>query len=219
MTGIEGGQPQNPLENHHVLMKFEGIHHPIEMNRSEMVGRTEISGFNMPELTNQNMAEYGRLKIPPSHLEGCTAIRYEPNHPYFVKEPNVQGFYIPSTGQITIGPAERSQLQEYKTVGMAEGVQWTTSHEIGHNVFRQRLEQRSPHLVDTWKNIHEQSKTQFLQTGRGFVTDYSHKNYQEDFAESYMVYIHDPQRLQFHSTPKYNFLRNYVFSGREYGHV
>ena len=49
-----------------------------------------------------------------------------------------------------------------------------------------------------------------------FVSDYAQTNEREDFAESYMTYVHDPGYLKATSPAKYMFMRQYAFKGREY---
>lgn len=56
----------------------------------------------------------------------------------------------------------------------------------------------------------------FARDGTGFVSPYARTNIYEDFAETYMNYVRDPQRLLFCSPEKYEFMRNEIFSGNEY---
>ncbi len=38
----------------------------------------------------------------------------------------------------------------------------------------------------------------------------------EDFADSYLTYIGDPEKLQFYNPDKYEFMKENVFAGEEY---
>jgi hypothetical protein len=50
----------------------------------------------------------------------------------------------------------------------------------------------------------------------GFVSDYARTNEYEDFAETYRVYVYEPEVLRFYNPDKYEYMRQVVFDGREY---
>ena len=183
----------------------------------EFVGMTEIRDFERSGLiSNEDIARHVRDTLPSSHSEEITSIAYRPDHLLFVTNPGVLGFY--RSGEITIGPIERSQWPEGLDVlqtPLDEGVLWTITHEVGHDVYQHYLE-ASPALSGDWYTLHNYSFALNASAGRGFVTAYSATDVQEDFCESYMAYVHDPERLQFYNPEKYEFMRDYVFSGREY---
>lgn len=183
----------------------------------EYVGTTEIRDFERSGLiANEIIADHLRETLPPSHTEGVSGINYRPEHPLFTANPGALGFY--RGGEITIGPVERSQWPEglgVLQVSPGEGVLWTITHEVGHDVYQQYVE-ASPAMSGTWEALHQVSFLTNATEGRGFVTTYSATDVQEDFSESYMAYVHDPERLKFYNPEKYEFMRDYVFSGREY---
>jgi len=47
-------------------------------------------------------------------------------------------------------------------------------------------------------------------------TTYGQKSPSEDLCESVMMYVYDPQVLQFHSPQRYEFIRDHIFGGVEY---
>ena len=97
----------------------------------------------------------------------------------------------------------------------AEGMKDTIVHEIGHNVYDDILE-KNLSLSKKWEDLHSKSLVMYPIEGYGFVSSYAMTDKYEDFSESYMTYIRDPERLEFYSPDKYAFLQNNVFSGKEY---
>jgi len=73
-----------------------------------------------------------------------------------------------------------------------------------------------PDLAVRWEQLHAASIGRAWIDGLGFVSEYAKTNQFEDFAESYMTYIRDPETLLFASPEKYQFMRDEVFFGREY---
>jgi len=88
----------------------------------------------------------------------------------------------------------------------AEGLKQTITHEIGHNVYYNLDEGQK----EEWSEINTDSAPD------EFVSDYAQTNEREDFAESYMTYVHDPEYLEATSPAKYEFMHQYVFKGRKY---
>lgn len=177
---------------------------PLESsNTGEWVRQTEVGNFESNGwMTNEQIADYLREIIPPTHLENVPFIRYDelpdPNYP------NALGLFDPNTHGITIhGPSERLLQNE-------GGVTSVITHEIGHNVHQNMLETK-PELARQWAFLHLNS---FAQEG-GFVSTYAVTNVYEDFAESYKYYVTDPERLHFFNPEKCEFMRD-IFSGQEY---
>ena len=166
----------------------------------EIVDLTEICHFEICSLlSNEKLADYLREMLPLSHLEGCHSIQYDPGNPYFSEHPEVLAFFDPDSHEIKVGPEERQEGQE----GMLD----TLVHEIGHNVHQNILE-HDPEKAKQWISLYEE--------GVGFVSDYASTDQYEDFAESYMTYVRDPEFLQFINPEKYTFMRDEVFAGQEY---
>jgi len=58
---------------------------------------------------------------------------------------------------------------------------------------------------------------EYSYTGKGLPTGYAHKSPLEDMSESAMLYHSDPAKLKAVSPDRYNFMRDRVFGGKEYG--
>jgi hypothetical protein len=82
----------------------------------------------------------------------------------------------------------------------------TITHEVGHNVYH-NLDERQR---EAWSEINTHSAPD------EFASDYAQTNEREDFAESYMAYVHDAEYLKAISPAKYEFMRQYIFERREY---
>ena len=55
---------------------------------TEMVGETLVGGFETSDtLTSPEVADFLGEVLPPSHLECCPAIEYEPSHFVFICKP------------------------------------------------------------------------------------------------------------------------------------
>lgn len=175
--------------------------------RSIEVDYTEIGGFEASGLlTSEQVAVYVRETIPTSHLEQCPNIQYEPDNPEYVSYPYGLAFFDPETHEIKVGPAERFGL-----IAPEQEMIDTVTHEIGHNAHQNLIEQR-PEIAAKRIDLYDRSRSGEYD----FVSRYASTNEYEDFAESYMTYVRDPELLQFISLEKYAFMRDFIFAGREY---
>jgi hypothetical protein len=173
------------------------------------VGRTEIRGFEgCCVIGSEDLAAYLTALIPPSHLEGCPSIEFDPQNPNFLAEPDTLGFFECDSHAIHIA-------SEDSFPDGIEGLLDTITHEVGHNAHAALME-TSPSLAREWDGMHASSPQRSLGDGLGFVSEYAKTSQFEDFAESYMTYVRDPGTLMFASQEKYQFLRDHVFYGREY---
>jgi hypothetical protein len=187
----------------------EGMETPSEtgLGAIELVNYTEVGKFEASGLlSNQEVGNYLRETLPPSHLENCPSIEYKSE---CSKEyPDAIGTCNRLNNEICIwGPVERFE-------GAGEMLE-TVTHEVGHSVHNDIMAQK-PEVAERWNQLHEQSWTQFNQNGTGFVSDYAQTNMREDFAETYKTYVCDPEKLSFYSPEKYEFMRSEVFSGTTY---
>jgi len=178
----------------------------IGSETKEFVGATEVCNFEgCTLLSNEQLASYLNETLPPSHLEGCPSIEYDPNYHEFIDDPRTLALYEGGEG----GSHAIHIADETRFPGGAEGVLDTVTHDVGHNAYAVIIESNSE-LVAKWEELnHESGST-------GLASDYAKINEYEDFAESYMTYICDSEKLQILSPEKYEFMRDYVFSGREY---
>jgi hypothetical protein len=168
---------------------------PTPINCIHDIGDFEASGI----ITNEQVEDYLRQTIPLSHLDRCMRIRYVPE----ITEVHA----TPASGQFT--PVYR-YIAVYPVAGVsltADDILDTLIHEIGHNVhFNMRIENLE--LANHWGELYKQDL--------GFVTNYARTNEYEDFAETYWIYVRQPQILLLYSPIKYEFMRVEVFDGQEY---
>jgi hypothetical protein len=187
----------------------EGMETPSEtgLGAIELVNYTEVGKFeDSGLLNNQEVGNYLRETLPPSHLENCPSIQYQSE--YCQWYPDALGTFDRTNNEICIwGPVERFE-------GAGEILE-TVTHEVGHNVHENIMAQ-GPEVAEKWNQLNKQSWETFAQDGTGFVSDYSQTNVYEDFAETYMTYVRDPEKLSFYSPEKYEFMRNEIFSGTTY---
>lgn len=173
------------------------------------VGRTEIRGFEgCSAIGSEDLAAYLTELTPPSHLEGCPIIEFDPRNPTFIEHPGTVGFFERDSHAIHIA-------SENSFPDGIEGLLDTVTHEVGHNVHAALME-TSPGLAREWEGIYASTLRKNWGDGLGFVSEYAKTSQFEDFAESYMTYIRDPGTLMFVSPEKYQFLQAHVFYGREY---
>lgn len=89
-------------------------------------------------------------------------------------------------------------------------------HELGHAYwFGMSNDQQASYAELSWtsqngKLLFDDSK------GSHFVSDYSTKNPEEDFAEHFSAYVNQPELLKTKAANKYEFLKNKVFIDHEY---
>lgn len=177
---------------------------------NDVIGNTKISGFE--RLSEADCAEITKLlhdHVPLEHLQGCPEIKYSPENPIFRETPSIKGFFRTDTHQIEIASRE-----SFESIDEMAG---TVMHEVGHNAF-EFLESDNPQATERWKEMYTETWG-VSYTGFGFVSEYAKTNPYEDFAESYRTYIEDPDLLKFMNPAKYEFLKNIVFFGREYGRI
>jgi len=172
----------------------------------EMVGDTKVHGFEeIQEVGNHEIADYIRETIPAGHLDSCPEIAYNPKENAF-QDPNCLGVFYLDSNRIAIASEER--FKDY------DSMLDTLSHEIGHNE-HDLIEKLDSDVAEKWENLYSESMENY--NGLGFVSAYAMTDCYEDFAESYMTYIRDPELLQVMSPEKYTFMKYNVFDGREYG--
>lgn len=173
----------------------------------ELVNYTEIGNFEASGLlTNQEVGNYLRETLLPSHLENCPSIEYQSECSQHY--PEALGTCSRLNNEICIwGPTER-----FSSPGEILEI---VTHEVGHSVHNNIMAQK-PEVAERWNQLHEQSWTKFSQDGTGFVSPYAQTNMREDFAETYMTYVRDTEKLLFFSPEKYEFMNKEVFCGTTY---
>lgn len=167
---------------------------------------TDIQNFEKSKLmTNQEVNVYLESNLPAEHVNGdlIREIRYEDR---FRQTPDGAAL-----GECKTDDQGHSEIELYRQSPEGsysrEDMEHTLTHEVGHNVYwNLPAEARSD-----WDNLSSTSQAD------NYVSEYARTNTREDFAESYSHYVRDPVVLRDASMPKYNFLRDKVFSGRQYG--
>lgn len=89
-----------------------------------------------------------------------------------------------------------------------EEIKKVLSHEYGHAVWFQLFSVRKQ---NDWNKIYSQARS----TGR-FITDYASNSVEEFFAECLAGYVHDAAILKRVSPKSYVWIKNEIFSGREF---
>lgn len=110
-------------------------------------------------------------------------------------------------GFIKMLPAWQYQSTEKKL--------YTLIHEYAHGIgFFLDLQERAPWInFSKWYVANGEYK---YKNYKNFVSNYSKSEPSEDFAESFSAYRFDPITLKKKAPKKYEFLKNFVFSGIEY---
>jgi len=176
---------------------------------TDWVGSTEIGKFEASGWASTGeVANFLRETIPPTHLESCRNIQYEskPSMEY----PNARGTFDCQSREINIW--ERFERLQ----GMEDNVEPLT-HQVAYNAY-ENIKDNRPEIAEQWSELHDQSLKQYSQDGSGFVSNRASTDADTDFAETYTSYLHDPEKLKFSSPEKYEFMKQEVFSAREYPH-
>ncbi|MEH1773418.1 hypothetical protein [Nostoc sp.] len=187
----------------------EGINPGNDTNQklTDWVGSTEIGNFEVSGWASTGeVASFLREIVPPTHLENCRNIQYEPKPS--LEYPNTVGTFDCQNREINVGESfEQLQNMEDKIEPL--------THQVAYNTY-ENIKTNRPDVAEQWSELHDQSLKQNSQDGSGFVSSRASADACEDFAETYTTYLHDPEKLKFYSPEKYEFMRQEVFSAREY---
>lgn len=187
----------------------EGINPGNDANHklTDWVGSTEIGNFEVSGWASTGeVASFLRETVPPTHLENCRNIQYESK--LSVEYPNTVGTFNCQNREINVGESFE-HLQ-----GMEDKIEPLT-HQLAYNAY-ENIRTDRPDIAEQWSELHDKSLKQNSQDGSGFVSSRASTDACEDFAETYTTYLHDPEKLKFYSPEKYEFMRQEVFSAREY---
>ena len=163
-----------------------------------------VQGFEKSEiLSNEDVAEYLSTKLPEEHSDVKRVKGIEYTDKYISDEST----YIAGRCITDEHGVSRIEINRQSPDGShdAEDMKQTITHEVGHNVYHNLDEGQR----EEWSELNAYSAPD------EFVSDYAQTNEREDFAESYMAYVHDPEYLKAVSLAKYKFLQQHVFKGRE----
>lgn len=97
----------------------------------------------------------------------------------------------------------------------------TIFHELAHNFAKQshaKIDKNNLwNAFSKWRqSLDSKGKVKWTSENENFVSRYARTNPAEDFAESFTAYIINPSFLKKVAPKKYNYLREYVFSGNEF---
>ncbi|MCU7922548.1 MAG: hypothetical protein KZQ88_07595 [Candidatus Thiodiazotropha sp. (ex Dulcina madagascariensis)] len=161
-----------------------------------------ISGFSNQTIVSVDEILEALEALPASHLIGLREIAYDPNRviqraigyyntqdtPYPIPDFRSNGDYYHDERWINIYEFDSKQNLVHLLY-----------HEVGHFVYKNNL---SSVLRKRWvNNIYPVSS---------YVSTYAARNANEDFAESYAIYLLKPEVL-YRIEKKYLFLKNQVF--------
>jgi hypothetical protein len=166
----------------------------------------DVSGFSKSEvLTSREVMTFLRNEFPPSHNSNQNLEKIEYTDQYKSKKP---GSYVAGTCYTKDGKS-RIEINRQNKDGATDAgeMKSTISHEVGHNVHNNVI---SAETRDAWKEISQNSADD------EYVSNYAKTKVEEDFAETYAVYMLDPEALNEISPEKYEFMREHVFDGKEY---
>ncbi|PCK04194.1 MAG: hypothetical protein COA42_19410 [Alteromonadaceae bacterium] len=152
-----------------------------------------VKDFNKQRILTVNEVANLVKKLPKSHFRGIQSILYKPAielRAMDIPVPlNCKGGFYAEYRSIIIHDLQSRTMSEH-----------IIFHEIGHYVFHTVI---GSYLRKEW--------TTKLFPQRNFITDYARLNPHEDFAESYAVYMCEPERLA-RIPAKFQFMKNRVFT-------
>ena len=165
---------------------------------------TTIRGFGDSGVTTDEAVEqYLRNTLPLHHLDHCRAIKYIAVDAAVHSTP-IAGNIIPVYREINIYSHGAFESEDF----LLE----TLVHEIGHNV-HYNIRRDNFDLDVKWAELFRQSE----KDRKLFISDYAQTNKFEDFAETYMFYVLNPDFLILVNPDKYEYMRLEIFNGQEYG--
>ena len=166
----------------------------------------EVQGFEQTGLTNSaEIKRYLGETFPPEHVDHASL----PSVVYHdVYKPAQDGNFLGMTRynqETGVSHIEIYRQQQEGNSNPAD-MTYTLAHEVGHNAYWVSGES----VQRSWDKLSVASASD------EYVTGYARTGVREDFAESYATYVLDPDLLSEVSQKKYDFMRNFIFSGREY---
>ena len=172
---------------------------------SDLEKNTTKLNLKLTDFKKQNAIPVGTVvaaidRLPAFHLEQLKEITYDKKRS-ILKDLANSDRDVPAS-------AKGMYIQNHRTVAIfdvnnKDVFLHTLFHEIGHHVYFCVIGQQ---LKKAW--VTEVCRKD------AFITNYAALNAAEDFAESYVSYLLYPEEME--SIPlKYNFMKNFVFEGRE----
>jgi len=170
----------------------------------------EVRGFERSGLmSNQEVREYLDETFPPEHVapESLKSVEYVDMY-----LPHEEGNILGTTGYNLFTDTSKIEIYRQEPDGNFNRprMERTIAHEVGHNVWNDMGWHGLSPRQQAWAELSANSAPD------EYVSEYAKTDMQEDFAETYATYIHDPELLQEVSPGKYEFMRDHIFHGREY---
>lgn len=158
----------------------------------------EQSGVLSNEDVANHLAELPKEHTNPEHVE---SIKYTDE---YKPDPKDSNYYIAGECVTDNNGVSRIDIHRQSPDGSydADEMKRTITHEIAHSVY----ERLSDEQKEAWRDLYKDSDK------NEFVSDYAKTDEEEDFAESYAAYVHDPDLLRSISRQKYSFMASRVFS-------
>ena len=173
----------------------------------EQTAEPAVTGFeNSAAMSNEDVQKYLKDTLPADHIRGdrITDIRY-PNQ----YKGDASGVILGECSTNTVTNVSDINIYNQTPEGVNDraSMEYTLTHEVGHNVYYNL----APDQQQQWEKISRASQPGV------YVTNYAQTNSREDYAESYAHYVRDPELLAETSQSKFDFMRDIVFKGRQYG--
>jgi WXG100 family type VII secretion target len=177
---------------------------------SEIPDETKVSSFGKSGvMSDQDVRKFLNKDFPAAHTDPAhlTGIEYTDTYVPASKP----GYY--QAGLCTTNTTKNTSfivINRQSPTGSSDkgSMKGTIAHEVGHNVYYNVVPEKARNDWDALSNG---------STATQYVSDYAKTNVREDFAETYRTYMLDPDALKAASKDKYEFMRDRVFDGREYG--
>ncbi len=209
---IEQPEALPPMEQVDVAQRMEETEEfkPEQLHEASEVPLPEVQGFDQSGLmTDQEVQDYLGETYPPEHVnpESLKSVEYVDMY-----LPHEEGNILGSTEYNPLTDTSEIEIYRQEPGGSFDRseMESTIAHEIAHSVWNDMGWLETSPRQQAWGELSANSAPD------EYVSEYAKTDMQEDFAESYAAYIHDPELLQEVSPDKCEFMRDHIFHGREY---
>jgi WXG100 family type VII secretion target len=177
---------------------------------SEITGGPKVGSFGKSGvMSDEDVRKFLNKDFPAAHTDPAHLIEVEYTDTYV---PGSKPGYYQAGLCTTYTKTHKSYIEinrQSPTGSSDKGkMKGTIAHEVGHNVYYNVIPEKARNDWDALSNGSKNTE---------YVSDYARTNVEEDFAETYRAYMLDPGKLKSASKEKYEFMRDRVFDGREYG--
>ena len=171
-----------------------------------------VEGFEKSGvITNQEVRKYLEETFPDRHCNSVTmeSVRYSDQYVGDTRKVELGHWSDtkPYPGMDIYNKDITINCQTRDGIVDRQELKSTIAHEVGHQVHKVYLE---PTQWAEWTQLSGNRSAEKC------VSEYARQDANEDFAETYMVYVRRPDALREVNPEKYSFMRDRVFDGREY---